>query len=180
MNFQRAVETESGAGVAAFTVARVERGEMAEGRVQILAHRTEDTVWQKRWLDHPNGATALVDLLIAVADVEEAAQRFVRFTDREAVHTRFGQAIVLDRGAVQLMSPEYFFELLPEVSVPGLPFMGGYAIAVQSLDAAEATLREGGISARRMHRVLAVQFPEALGLGAWLFVERPADLPWRD
>ena len=31
---------------------------MPEGRIQILTHRTESTVWQKRWLTHPNGALA--------------------------------------------------------------------------------------------------------------------------
>ncbi len=177
--FQRPVETEAGAGVAAFSVARVERGEMAEGRVQILAHRTEDTVWQTRWLTHPNGAVALSDVAIAVAEVEEAAQRFARFTGRRAVHTRFGQAVATNRGAVQLMSPEFFYELLPEVTIPRLPFIGAYAIVVRSVRRAEEVLRQGGLAARRAGAALAARFPEELGVGAWLFVERAADLPWR-
>src|SRR5262245_59333854 len=74
VQFQRPVGTESGPGVAAFTVVRLERGAMAEGRIQILAHRTEDTVWQPRWLSHPNGARGLTDLVIASADVSEASR----------------------------------------------------------------------------------------------------------
>ena len=179
VQFQRPVETESGSGIAAFTVARVERGEMAEGRIQILTHRTEGTVWQERWLAHPNGAAGLIDLLIAVADVDEAAERFVRFTDRKAVSTKFGRAVTLDRGAVQLVSAKTFAELLPEVSVPSLPFMGAYGVAVPSLEKAEAVLRQGQIPARRMGRVLVAAFPEELGAGAWLFVEQATDLPWR-
>ena len=66
VQFQRPVDTASGPGVAAFTVVRLERGAMAEGRIQLLTHRTEDTVWQKRWLSHPNGALALMDLLAGV------------------------------------------------------------------------------------------------------------------
>ena len=65
VQFSRPVDTEAGPGVAAFTVVRVERSEMAEGRVQSLTHRTEDTVWQPRWLTHPNGVTGLLDLVIA-------------------------------------------------------------------------------------------------------------------
>src|SRR5262249_24945370 len=76
----RPVDTATGRGTAAFTIARVEPGEMAEGRIQILTHRTEDTVWQPRWLDHPNGSVGLYGLMIAVADVDEAARRFARFT----------------------------------------------------------------------------------------------------
>src|SRR5690606_37073558 len=73
VRFQRPVDTGSGPGVAAFTVARLERGAMAEGRIQLLTHRTEGTVWQPRWLTHPNGARGLTDLVIVSADVAEAA-----------------------------------------------------------------------------------------------------------
>jgi glyoxalase-like protein len=179
VDFSRPVETESGAGTAAFTVVRLERGEMAEGRIQMLVHRTEDTVWQKRWLAHPNGATGLVDVMIAVADVNEAARRFARFTDREAKSNRAGQILLLDRGAVQLVNAQYFVDLLPEVATPSLSFIGAYGLAVKSLATAERALRQGGIAKRRIGGALAAKFPDELGIGAWLFVEQAADLPWR-
>ena len=106
----------------------------AEGRIQMLTHRTEDTVWQKRWLTHPNGALGLIDVVIASADVAEAAARFARFTGREAKATQIGQAtLVLDRGQVQLLSEAGFMAMLPEIPVPRLPFIGAYAIQVGSL-----------------------------------------------
>jgi hypothetical protein len=179
VQFQRPVGTETGSGVAAFTVARVERGELTEGRIQILTHRTEDTVWQKRWLDHPNGAVGLLDLAIAVADVSEAQERFARFLDRASVSNRFGPAVILNRGRVQLMSASVFAELLPEAGIPSLPFMGAYGVAVRSLAVTETRLREGALAKRRLGNALVVRFPDELGAGAWLFVERAADLPWR-
>ena len=42
---------------------------MAEGRIQMLTHRTEHAVWQPRWLVHANGAQALLSVTIAVADL---------------------------------------------------------------------------------------------------------------
>src|SRR5262249_23153971 len=48
--FKRPVGTESGTDTASFTVARVEPGEMAEGRIQMLTHHTQDAAWQKRSL----------------------------------------------------------------------------------------------------------------------------------
>ena len=179
VQFQRPVDTESGPGIAAFTVVRVERGAMAEGRVQILAHRTEDTVWQKRWLKHRNGALGLVDLVVVSADVLEAAGRFEQFTGCEAKPTKFGTAVVLDRGQVQLMTPDAFAAMVPEVAVPKLPFMAAYAIRVQSLAVVEALVKSSGMSSRRIGAALLVLFPPELGAGAWLFVENPADLPWR-
>src|SRR5262245_48007340 len=103
VRFQRPVDTESGPGIAAFTVVRLERGAMAEGRIQLLTHRTEDTVWQKRWLSHPNGALGLTDLVVVSADVAEAAARFARFSGRSARVTTFGRSIQLDRGGIVIV-----------------------------------------------------------------------------
>jgi hypothetical protein len=180
VQFQRPVETPAGPDVAAFTVVRLERGAMAEGRIQMLAHRTENTVWQPRWLTHPNGAQALIDLVVISADVAEAAERFERFTGRKAKAPAFGQAaIALDRGQVQLLSRESFAALLPEIPVPGLPFMGAYAVRVRSLAAVEALLKRENMPMRRLGAALVVPFPEELGVGAWLFAENAAELPWR-
>ena len=179
VQFQRPVETVTGPDVAAFTVVRLDRGAMPEGRIQMLAHRTEHTVWQPRWLTHRNGAQGLVDLVVVSADIAEATGRFVRLTGREARPTKHGQAIVLDRGQVQLFSKEAFAAMLAEIGIPRLPFIGAYAVRVQSLAAAEALLRQEGMTIRRLGAALVVPFPQELGAGAWLFVENAADLPWR-
>jgi hypothetical protein len=179
VQFQRPVATESGEGIAAFTVVRLERGAMAEGRIQFLTHRTEHTVWQPRWLMHPNGAMGLIDLVVACADVDEAAGRFARFFGRAAAPMQFGQAIVLDRGGVQLFAGEALTAMFPEIAVPSLPFIGAYAVKVRSLAATETLLRQERMPARRLGSALVVPFPSELGVGAWLFVENAADLPWR-
>jgi hypothetical protein len=180
VQFQRPVGTATGSGTAAFTVVRLERGAMAEGRIQMLTHRTEDTVWQTRWLDHPNGALALLDLAVVSADVAEAAARFERFTGKKAQARSFGDAaIALDRGQVHLMSKETFAALLPEIAVPRPPFLGAYAVRVRSLATLEELLRRESLPMRRRGAALVVPFPDALGAGAWLFVENAAGLPWR-
>jgi hypothetical protein len=179
VQFQRPVETAAGPDVAAFTVVRLERGAMAEGRIQMLTHRTERTVWQPRWLTHRNGAQGLIDLAVVSADVAEAAGRFVRFTGRAARSTNYGQAIALDRGQVQLFAKDAFAAMFPEIAIPRLPFIGAYAVQVQSPATAEALLRQQGLAMRRLDAALVVPFPADLGTGAWLFVENAADLPWR-
>jgi len=169
---QRPVDTETGPATAAFTVARVERGVMAEGRIQILTHHTEDAVWQKRWLAHPNGARGLASVVIAVADVEEAAARFVRFTGRRAISTRSGQTIALDRGRVDLVSRAAFEAALPEIAIASLPFIGAYGIVVASLDATATLLARAGLRTRRAGACVIAAFPEELGQGVWLLAER--------
>ena len=179
VEMERPVDTETGKGKAAFTVARVEPDAMTEGRIQILTHRTEDTVWQKRWLAHPNGAAGLLDILFAVGDPGEAGERFGRFTARPPMRNRFGAAVVLERGRVQLVSAEALSALLPGLMPPAIPFGAAYGVAVGSLDLAAQELAEGEIESRRIGKALVASFPAELGTGRWIFVENAADLPWR-
>lgn len=182
VHMSRPVETAQGPDKAAFTIARVEPGVMAEGRIQMLTHHTEHTVWQRRWLSHPNGAVGLVDVMIAVADVEEAAQRFTRFTGRPATARPGGSAVIrLDRGGIYLISHERITRRLPEVPITKLPFMAAYALRVQSLATAEKTAERAGLEWRAIDggEGIVVTFPVELGEGAWFFVESAGGLPWR-
>ena len=179
VNMQRPVGTETGTDTAAFTIARVEPGMMPEGRIQILTHNTEAAVWQSRWLSHPNSVRDLIDVVIVVADVEEAASRFARFTGRAAMPTPGGALIRLDRGGVYLLSHDRAAEKLPEVPVKALPFMIGYALGVESLAAAEAAVERADLDWRAFDDGIVATFPSELGEGAWFFVEQSSDLPWR-
>jgi len=152
---------------------------MPEGRIQMLTHHTEATVWQQRWLTHPNSASGLIDIVIAVADVEEAAQRYARFTGGAVTRTPGGAVLRLDRGGVYLVSHDRATEKLPEVSFTTLPFMVGYALRVQSLGAAEAAVDHADLEWRAIEDGIVATFPTELGEGAWFFVERADALPWR-
>jgi Glyoxalase-like domain len=166
---QRPVATAHGEDVAAFSVVRLLSGEMPEGRIQALTHRTEHTVWQERWLKHRNGAVALLDIVIAEADVAEAAARFARFLGRDARANPYGSAFHLDRGRVQLMPADALAALFPGLAIPDFPFMAAYGLEVVSL----------GTVAERHDRCVMAPFPDDLGIGCWVFVEHAAALPWR-
>ena len=179
VRMQRPVNTESGPDTAAFTIARVEATTMPEGRIQILTHHTEHTVWQPRWLSHPNGVCELIDVVIAVGDVEEAAQRFTQFTGRPATPTPGGALIRLDRGGVYLVSHHRATEKLPEVPVRSMPFIIGYALGVESLATIEEAVDGADLEWRALEGGIVATFPTELGEGAWFFVEQPDALPWR-
>ncbi len=178
-HMQRPVDTETGPATAQFTVTRVERGAMAEGRIQILTHHSETAVWQPRWLKHPNGALGLLDVVVATADVAEAAARFSRFTGRPALDNALGKAIRLDRGGVQLVSAEAFARLVPEIAIPSLPFIALYAVAVRSLSGLCDSLQRSGLPFTAHDGFVFARFPSALGIGGWVFAETADRLPWR-
>jgi hypothetical protein len=180
VSMQRPVETAAGWGTAGFSVVRLAPGEMPEGRIQALTHHTEDMVWQPRWLSHPNGAAGLVDVVIAEADVTEAAARFRRLLGREPQAGRLGPAFQLDRGRVQLVPAASLGELFPRLAAPGLPFMAGYGISVASIDRAAAALQAGAVAFDHQPGRIVAPFPEELGAGCWVFIEHAAALPWRE
>jgi hypothetical protein len=169
VDMQRPVDTGGKPGTAAFTVARLEPGEMPEGRIQLLTHRTEPMVWQPRWLSHPNGAIGLTSVVIAVSDLNEAGQRFERLTGRQAKRSSLGQTIELERGGVDLVTAATFAHMLPQVPIPSLPFIGAYGISVGSIDIVEQTLMQGGLAPQRIGASLTAAFPDELGCGAWIF-----------
>jgi Glyoxalase-like domain len=179
VRMERPVETASATARAAFTIARVAPEAMPEGRIQMLTHHSEQAVWQERWLKHPNSATALIDVVIAVADVGEAAERFARFTGRAPTPTPGGALLRLDRGGVYLVTHDRATERLPEVPVTALPFILGYAMKVESLAAAETAVDRAELEWRAIDDGIVAAFPAELGEGAWFFVERAAALPWR-
>jgi hypothetical protein len=168
VDMQRPVDTVEKLGTAAFTVARLEPGEMPEGRIQLLTHRTEDMVWQPRWLSHPNGAVGLTSVVIAVSDLNEAGQRFERLTGRGARASSLAQSFDLDRGSVDLVTASTFALMCPQIPIPSLPFIGAYGIKVGSLEVAERVLKQGGLATHRLGGCLVAAFPKELGLGAWL------------
>jgi hypothetical protein len=169
VDMQRPVDMVEKLGTAAFTVARLEPGEMAEGRIQLLTHRTEHMVWQPRWLSHPNGAVGLTSVVIVVGDLNEAGQRFERLTGRRARASSLAQSFELDRGSVDLVTASTFAFMCPQIPIPSLPFIGAYGIEVGSLEVAERTLRQSGIAMQRLGQHLVAAFPEELGCGAWIF-----------
>ena len=169
VDMQRPVDTVEKLGTAAFTVARLEPGEMPEGRIQLLTHRTEHMVWQPRWLSHPNGAIGLTSVVIAVSDLNEAGQRFERLTSRRARASSLAQSFDLDRGSVDLVTASTFVLMCPRIPIPSLPFIGAYGIKVGSLEVAERVLKQGGLATQRIGGCLVAAFPKELGLGAWLF-----------
>ncbi len=172
VSMERPVDTEQGRDIAAFQVVRVAPGAMREGRVQVLRHLTEHTVWQPRWLDHPNTAQCLRALSIVVEDVDEAAARFARFTGRPALLRGDAREIALDRGSIEVMNADTWRARWPQIDIPSLPFMGACTIEVASLDTARRCLERGGLTHMAQDGALDVEFPLALGHGHWQLVQR--------
>lgn len=151
---------------ARFTIARITHGSMPEGRTQFLAHHTERLVWRPDYLDHPNGAVALDAIWLAAEDSTEPAERFVRFTGRAARRDGALTVIALDRGSVNIATPDHLRTLgiAPAGKLPGFV---ATTILVESLVRLRATLDAGQAPHRAVtlagKEATAVTLPDAVG-----------------
>jgi hypothetical protein len=151
-------------GEAEFAVTRVPPDAMPEGRMQFVQHLTEATVWHEDWLEHPNGALALDEVIIAVADPDEAASRFARFCGRSARRRAAGHFLLpCERGSLHLVAPAHLRALLG-VEPPVLPFIAAYGLLVRNITAIRAVLEEGGGAVATLSpEALAVTSPAEIG-----------------
>ncbi|UUX48288.1 VOC family protein [Nisaea acidiphila] len=165
---------------AAFTVCRVRPQDMPEGRVQYLAHHTEEIVWQDRWMQHGNGIVALRDVVIGAEVLDKTAARYCWFLDRggpKPVNAHIWR-IPLDRGGVVIADEEGLGELLPNVDFPDEgPLIAGYGVLSADLSATESFFRERGFAPERIDNYLELTLPESLG-GTLFIAEEDTDFPW--
>jgi len=169
IDLQRTVGTAAGEGVARFSVVRVAPQTMAEGRIQYCQHHTQDLVWQQRWLDHPNAAVGLRSVFVAVEDLDEAVERYHRFTGIAASAEQDVRRIATHRGQIELCTPAAL-EARFGLRAPALPWIAGCELASSDMALTQRALVHGGLETRWVgDRRLLVHAPPAIG-GAFLFV----------
>lgn len=175
VRMSREVEAPEGVREARFTVARLQMDTMPEGRVQLLTHASESAMWQARWLDHPNGAEGLASLIVSAPEPAEAATRFSAFLDRPAKREGVGRyRIALDRGVIEFLAEDAAEHLVGAAIEPGRPSLVGYTIMVTELSRTRETMASARLPVRDADgNSVVVPFPPALGLGAWIFTEKP-------
>jgi len=160
---QREIDTEHGRETARFTVVRVPPGTMPEGRIQFCQQCTPELLWQPRWLDHHNRATALAGVILRVADAQEAAQRFARYTGLLAQPGDGVWRISTARGYLLFLDRETLHRRL-DIVAPSLPWIAGTVLKSEDIAATGDTLRRSGVSVHVIgSRRLLVKLPAALG-----------------
>ena len=178
VRLERDIGTETGVGRARFSVARPGAGAMPEGRIQFLTHHTPELLWQTRWLDHPNRAVALTDVVIAVADLGEARARFARYLGvPERTLGADGALYETRRGRLTLLGAAGLARALPAIHAPSLPFIAAIGIESADLAATRRCLVAAGLPTADRQDVLVVAGPPALG-GGVAFLASDARPPW--
>ena len=160
---QREIDTERGPQTASFTVVRVPPGTMAEGRIQFCRHHTPALLWQQRWLYHANRAVALAGVILRVADAQEAAKRYARYTGLPAQPSGTVWRLNTARGYLIFADRDSLHRRLGVVA-PTLPWIAGHVLKSDDIAVTRDYLRKAGISVHDLgHHRLQVELPPAVG-----------------
>jgi hypothetical protein len=160
---QREIDTEHGRETARFTVVRVPPGTMPEGRIQFCQQHTPELLWQPRWMEHANRAVGLAGVILGVANAQEAAQRFARFSGLLAQVSGSVWRIDTARGYLLFVDRDTLHRRL-DVVPPVLPWIAGTVLKSSDIAVTGDYLRQSGIPVHVLgNQRLLVKLPAALG-----------------
>ncbi|HVC10026.1 MAG TPA: VOC family protein [Burkholderiales bacterium] len=172
VRLEREVELDGATHSARFVVARVPPERMPEGRVQFVQQLTPECLWQRRYLAHDNGVSALAAVFVVAGDPVAAAARYARFAGLLPRPAGALVRLATARGAVLIGRAADWERLLG--AAPPAPALAGYALACRDPRALAQRCASAGLAVRAAGDGLhAVQLPPQLG-GAWLLGEAAA------
>ena len=152
VDFSRPVQLAQGTKTASFRIIRLGLEQTPGGQVFLCQHFTRDVVWRPEYQMHANTATGLAALAIVSADVSATAAAYERLFDVEARAISEGLLINTGDAPIVVVSEPALAKRLPGVwiSARHQPCMAALFIRVTDRDAAERTLRAGGLHPTRM------------------------------
>jgi hypothetical protein len=130
--------------------------------VLAIEHLTRNYLWQPRYLDHPNGAVALTELVVCVDDVETAARRYARYFGIPVTRNGIVSEISLKNGKFKLLGPAGLRNIYG-IDPPTLPFAASVSIAVENIAETERLLDGNGVAVTRPNGCLMVAGADANG-----------------
>jgi hypothetical protein len=160
-----------GSAVARFRLVPIPPLSGADMTFFLIEHRTRELLWTPDSLTHPNGATALLELVVVAEDLAAAGQRYGAILGQPGEAESGVAAFALDRSRFLVMTPDAAAEHFGDPVPPHpLPHCAGQAVEVRDLVETAALLERNGVPFAHRGNRLTVS-PSQAG-GAFLqFVE---------
>lgn len=165
---QRDVETPDGIRTAKMACIHF-KSDTPEGLVQAAQHRTPQYILQPHLMTHPNRAIMLTDVTLCVEDLDAYEAKYERLTGRSAERRGQTRVVQLPTSQVTIVAPGDVQDLIPGIVPPVLPFMAGFTVASEDLDAVRRVLDEHGVPSQAVSDKIVV--PAHAGCGCAVLFE---------
>ena len=127
--FQRMVDTPDGPQMMRARCLSFPPGSNPEALLQIAQHETPELVLQSRYMQHPNAAVSISEVIVCVADPDDVAQRYAQYTDQPIQRRREARVIEFGQSRILIASPDYLPNILPGQAAPVVPFLAGFTVS---------------------------------------------------
>jgi len=162
---QRDVDTPEGTRTAKFERVQFAPDASPEGFIQAALHLTPEYLHQPRYLSHPNGVTALAEVILVADDIEAFERKYALYAgcaaERSGVKRTFRFPLV---SAVSIVAAGDATSVLPGSRLPPVPGIAGVAFRTPQLDAVRARLGAAGIRFVSRGERIVVPAEEAFGV----------------
>jgi catechol 2,3-dioxygenase-like lactoylglutathione lyase family enzyme len=151
LDFARPVDLPGGPREALFTVARTRAGSTPGAWLFVCQHHTPEMVWRQDYLEHPNGALGLAEVVGVAEDLDRVATAYrAMFGDRVQ---RTADRVDIQAGAstISFLSPGALRARFGDLAESGgQPRLVALRVKVHDMDALRAVLAAGGLHAREL------------------------------
>ena len=162
IDFSRPVDLPEGTSKAAFRLVMIPEEYTPHITMFAIQHFTREVVRHSSYLDHPNGAVALTELVVCVEDVNEAARRYARYFGIPITRNGMGVECALQPGKFILIDHTGLREAYG-IDPPALPFAASFTVAVTDLRETQNLLEKNRISLTQRQGKLMVAGSDAHG-----------------
>ena len=118
-----------------------------EGRMIFIEHLTRDVLWQDHLLEHPNGAVAIAETAVCVADLTATCSRFSAMFGVEPSADGSDVAVYdLGNTRIYVLTEAGLAKWAPGVTARALPWVAGFGVRVKDLAVTRSYLQVQGFT----------------------------------
>lgn len=142
--FQRLVDTVEGPKMMRARALSFPPGSNPEALLQIAQHETPEIVLQPRYMQHPNGAHSITEVLVCVQDPESVAKKYGLYSGQPVSGSGALYFIELGQSRIIVVSPNHLPNLLPGHVAPTTPFLAGFTVSSDQ-ETTKRVLKDRGV-----------------------------------
>jgi hypothetical protein len=167
LEFARPVELPSGPREAAFRVARTDPRHTPGAWLFVCEHRSPDVTWRADYLEQPNGACGVAEVIGLAADPDSVATAYGRIFGDRVSHDRDGVRIAAGSAVIAFLPPAAFGQRFAPFGTAigsGLPRLAALSLRTGSLQRTQALLSAQAVRhVATSHGTILVPPDEACG-----------------